>query len=320
MLRAPLGQYNVGISKTDTEEFGDGKFRRKLSLMFFYPSDETGEECPYMDAEYQRKAGTGACDNGVKTYCYGNVKLSPREKRYPVVIYNHGLSGFQMESTVLCADIASNGYIVVGIGHPYGSGAVTYEDMSVFEPDESFTVSRNNLAPLGNLWYEDINFAVEFIERLNREDMSNGKRDAFDGGNRDDGPNRKIDFAGRLNLDDGISLLGVSFGGCCSVGAALAGAKIRCAINLDGGLFTDINCLYPDKPILVMCSPLNFKAHAKLKDLGCTDVTVNKIRKVTHWEFSDGIYLSDRGKQDRNRADTISKTRALRCLEFIQKH
>lgn len=304
MLRVPIGKYNVGISNIDTEEFGEGEYRRKLSLMFFYPSDETGVECPYMDSEFQRNADNGNYDNGVRTYCYKDVPISDRKDRYPVVVYNHGLSGFQMESTVLCADIASNGYIVISIGHPYGSGAVTYEDGSVFAPKDSFKIERNNLTPLGNLWYEDIRYAVKFIAGLNDLPMRNDNSD----------------LAKKLNLDDGINFLGVSFGGCCSIGAALSEKDIRCAINLDGGLFTDIDCVYPNKPILVMCSPLNYKAHARLKELGCTNVTVKKIRKLSHWEFSDGVYFSERGKKDRNRADMISKQRAQLCLEFLQSY
>ena len=304
MFRAPIGNYHVGISSVDTEEFGDDEFRRKLSLMFFYPSDETGEECPYMDTEYQKQAGSGCRDNGVRTFCCKDVELSKRESRYPVVVYSHGLNGFQMDSTVLCADIASGGYIVISIGHPYGSGAVTYGDGALFVPNELFRFDQNNLGFLGNLWYEDIRNAVKYVGRLNN----------------DEALSRKINFAGRLDLDEGISLLGVSFGGCCSVGAALSEKEIRCAINLDGGLFADINCVYKDKPVLVMCSPLNYKAHARLKSLGCTNVTVKKIRKLTHWEFSDGIYLSERGKKDRDRADRISTQRGMLCLEFLRKN
>ena len=301
MLREPIGKYNVGIRNIDTDEFGDNEYRRKLPLMFFYPSDETGEEYPYMDVKYQREAATNLIDNGVRTYCYKDVPISHQEDKYPVIIYNHGLNGFQMESTTLCADIASSGYIVISIGHPYGSGAVTYEDGSIFAPNESFAIERNNLVPLGNLWYEDIRYALKYIGRLNCEDISDRNNSVFE----------------RLNLGEGIDLLGVSFGGCCSVGTALMEKEIRSAINLDGGLFTDISCVYPDKPILVMCSPLNYKAHARLKEFGCTNVTIKKIRKLSHWEFSDGVYFSERGKKDRNRADIISKQRALLCLEFL---
>ena len=301
MLRAPIGKYNVGIRNIDTDEFGEGENRRKLSLMFFYPSDEAGEECPYMDAEYQMEAATKLSDNGVRTYCYKDVPISHQEDKYPVIIYNHGLKGYQMESTVLCADIASSGYIVISIGHPYGSGAVTYEDGSVLTPNDSFAIDRNNLAALGNLWYEDIRYAVNYIGGLNCEGLSG----------------RGSSPVESLNLDEGISLIGVSFGGSCSVGMTLMEKEIRCAINLDGGLFTDITCAYPNKPILVMCSPLNYKAHARLKEFGCTNVTVKKIRKLSHWEFSDGVYFSERGKKNRNRADMLSKQRALLCLEFL---
>lgn len=59
------------------------------------------------------------------------MPLSEEKEKYPVILYSHGLNGFQMESTVLCADLASKGYIVVSVGHPYGSGAVTYTDVKM---------------------------------------------------------------------------------------------------------------------------------------------------------------------------------------------
>lgn len=89
---------------------------------------------------------------------------------------------------------------MVSIGHPFGSGAVTYEDGTVLSAAAPFKTDRNTLVSLGSLWYEDIRYAVKFIDGLNRGDM----------------PKHDIDFSGRLCTDAGINLLGVSFGGCAA--------------------------------------------------------------------------------------------------------
>lgn len=151
-------------------------------MMFYYPSNCGSKMCPYKDVLFQKERLKGnMIDNGVKTYCNSDGTLSSEIDKFPVIIYSHGLTGFQMESTVLCADLASNGFIVVSIGHPFGSRAVTYTD----------------------------------------------------------------------------------------------------------------------KPILVLCSLLNHMAYFKLKKISYPQLSIKKIRKVTHWEFSDGVYLSDKGKNNR---------------------
>lgn len=88
------------------------------------------------------------------------------------------------------------------------------------------------------------------------------------------------------------------------------------AVNLDGGLFVDLNPIFKEKPILVLRSTLNYKANRKLKEVGCMNVTVEKFRKVTHWEFSDGVYLGSKGMNDRHWADRISMARTETCLDF----
>ena len=60
----------------------------------------------------------------VKTNCYKNVPIASSEDNYPVIIFNHGYSGHTMQSTILCSDLASSGYIVVSVGHPYEASGV----------------------------------------------------------------------------------------------------------------------------------------------------------------------------------------------------
>lgn len=59
MLRKPKGSYPVSIGQLDTGYLGDGAYKRKLSLMIFYPSENGNEICPYMDVEYQKNAAAG---------------------------------------------------------------------------------------------------------------------------------------------------------------------------------------------------------------------------------------------------------------------
>lgn len=295
MLREPNGEYKVGITKFDTREFGEAPNRRRVSLTVFYPSDEWIDEYPYENVLYQKTAPL-LKDNGVNTFCGKDAVFANKLNGCDAILYNHGLSGHEMESTVLCADLASNGYVVVSIGHPYGAGIVSYTDGTKFENDEPFSTMRFRLKEIEPLWYEDMLTTIDFLKNLNESDSL---------------------WRGKLKLDN-LGALGVSFGGCCSVTAALKNDEIKYAINLDGSMFVEPDYIFSNTKVMVMCSPFNIKAYRGLVN-HMDNVDVHKIKKVTHFEFSDGIYLSDKGKHNREWADRVSKERTEIILEFLSR-
>ena len=297
MLRKPAGKYNVSIRKMDTGFFG--AHTRRLSLMIYYPSSGGSTAHPYMDAEYQKQASCGqTADNGVNTFCFADGQPVACRGRFPVVIYSHGLTGYQMDSTVLCADIASNRFIVVSVGHPDGCGAITYCDGEIIcnTPERQYDERRLN--ELGQLWIEDIIHAIDCVYAI-----ADGEIESI--------------LAGRLDIKAGVHLLGISFGGCCSAAAALQDERVIDAVNLDGGIFVELNPKYPDKPLLVLRSAMNYKSSRRLIEAGCTNVTVQKFRGISHWEFSDGVYLGKKGKANRDWADRVSMARSGLCLDFF---
>ena len=140
-MRNPTGNNFVSIAKFDTDEIGDSSHKRKVTVTLYYPSKEWKKECPYKDAAFQ-KAMPNPDDNGVHSFCGLDVKLIETSEPLPVIICNHGLCGFEMESTVLCADLASNGFAVASIGHPYGSSVVTYTDGTTFIDDVDWETEK----------------------------------------------------------------------------------------------------------------------------------------------------------------------------------
>lgn len=64
----------------------------------------------------------------LKTHSYRDIPLSAECESYPVIFFNHGYSSQMSQNTVLCSDLASSGYIVVSIGHPYEASILKYPD------------------------------------------------------------------------------------------------------------------------------------------------------------------------------------------------
>ena len=297
MLRKPLGDLPVSIRKYDTPMVGMTS-QNKATLSIYYPSENWETECPYKDPAWQKAASAQSpLDNGVHTFCGdGTAPISDAKEKYPVILFSHGLCGYEMENTVLCADLASFGNVVVSVGHPKGSKIVTYTDGSIFEDPEPFKSIRHKLDTVEPLWYENFLAAIGMLEEMNRTDPFWKER---------------LDFSS-------LGIVGDSFGGCCGIAAALKDGKLHYAVNLDGGLFVPMTYTFPEKPILVLCSSINFLSHRSLTRNGCTHVEVKKYRKIVHYEFSDGVYLGPKGKENRTWADQTSRERTERILGFIK--
>lgn len=335
MLRQPVGEYIPGIWMTDTDYIGSGEYRRRLPITVFYPADEIGEEIPYISSGYIRQKKEGKLVEDVRTYCYQNVPLSKKKERYPVIVYSHGLDGYRMDSTVLCADLASVGYIIVSVGHPYGAGIVQYTDGTYMEgwrerfgdyPKysilenlrlfwgicpirslkkrmkswENYTkknvVIREHLLPL---WEEDLIAGMDYVEQMERGEM-------------------KSQFQGHMDLSGGIALIGMSLGGNTAIDVSFRDNRVAKAINLDGSLFSSQKEVKNTPDILVYCQKINIFAHLRLRAMKYHKLKVCAISGVQHWQFADGVYLSDRGKQHPEWADRVSKEKFRSCLEFLQ--
>ena len=198
---------------------------------------------------------------------------------------------------MLCADLASFGYVVVSVGHPRGGKIVTYTDGQVFEEPDPVSKMKHQLDKLEPLWYEDFMETGAYLKDMNRNDPI---------------------WKDRLDHTR-VGIVGNSFGGCCGIAAALKNEEVRYVVNLDGGLFVPMTYSNTNTPILILCCSWNILAYAGLSRHGCTNVEVKKYRKMVHYEFSDGVYLGPKGMDNRSWADEVSRERTERVLEFIRK-
>lgn len=337
LLREPVGEFSVGVKQIDTKMIGKGLEARRLPVTVFYPSDEKGESMPYLSGDYIRKLRNSqeAADD-VVTYCYQNVPLSSNQERYPVIVYSHGLDGYRMDNTVLCADLASQGYIIFSVGHPYGARIVRYTDNTYFDNWEEQIGSNKSctffdgakmvfgslpILPLCKrnkawesycrkyasvqqkllpLWIEDLIAGMDFVEAI-----QNGEITTM--------------FEHRLDYMNGFSIIGMSLGGNASVNTGLKDKRVSKVINLDGGLFAKLEVNENKPSILVYCDKANTFSHFSLRAMRYPKLTIEPIVGVSHWQFSDGVYLSDKGKQDRNWAMKVSTEKTNACLSFLHK-
>lgn len=234
----PSGDYAIGtesfIIEDDTREelYSDeiGDFRR-IKIQIWYPADSTEgyELAPWLEDGVEIARGLSR-DMGfpffvldhtadIMSNSYINAPLNDDLNRYPVVIISHGWRGFRNIHTDFAEELASNGYIVVGIDHTYGSVATVFDDDIVnlaedaLPPRETTDDFLDYANQLVNTYAGDVTTTINYLETLNDVELSSK-------------------FNGRLDLSN-IGLLGHSTGGGGDVAVALNDDRIDALIGLD---------------------------------------------------------------------------------------
>lgn len=167
----------------------------------------------------------------VLTHAYADAPIAPGSPSYPVVLFAPGFGNNVLLYTALLEDLASHGYIVVGINPTHFTGFAVLSDGRVPE-DRSSPPSDN---PIGHLIQAhgvilgDAVFALKQLELLNA-----------DAG----GP-----FRDRLDLEH-VGSIGHSIGGSVAVHLASEDRRVVAAVNVDGTIAP--GGTYPAKPLLIL--------------------------------------------------------------------
>jgi predicted dienelactone hydrolase len=149
----------------------------------------------------------------VRTHSIDGAEVSPQERSYPVVLMQAG-------SDTLAEDLASHGYIVVGLDAPYRSGIVVFPDGRVIEaaPQNKLADDGPAQLQLANSLVEagsaDMGFALDQLEQLNTSDPS-GK------------------FLGRLDMKR-LGVFGWSIGGATALKFCHDDSRCKAGIDVDG--------------------------------------------------------------------------------------
>ncbi|MEK4370689.1 alpha/beta hydrolase family protein [Paenibacillus sp. FSL R5-0473] len=254
----PAGPYGIGTVSYDwtdnsreellTSSVGD---QRELMVQIWYPTnpDAEGATAPYVNKP--EIYGTAFNEvlklpkllfsslSQVKTHAIQEAQLSDAEAKYPVVLFSHGLHGYENQNTFQVEQLVSQGYIVVGINHTYSSLVSVFPDGRVaqFESEgkEGFEqLQFSYMDKLNETWVQDAQFVLDEVEKLGTGDPS-GR------------------FTGRMDLDN-IGMFGHSFGGATTVQMLMNDPRVKAGMNMDGVLFGEkrIPAEGVGKPFLMM--------------------------------------------------------------------
>jgi predicted dienelactone hydrolase len=240
-LPIPPGAYEIGsvsfhwIDMTRNEFYSSNpNDNRELMVQIWYPAKPTAASkiIPLMDnfdvalpalAKFlQIPAFILDHLRLTTTHTYGNAPIQDDRSPYPVVIYSHGGQSYRTASFSQMEALASSGYIVISIDHPYAAAFTVFPDGRVISSDLSLLppVGRNEPgdASKREQWQAPIvadqRFVIDRLELLNA-----GKLDAR--------------FAGKLDLER-IGLTGVSLGGGAATWTCHLDSRLLAGLAQDG--------------------------------------------------------------------------------------
>jgi len=158
-LPEPTGNYDVGtvsfsLMDDNRDEFhtDDPNDKRELFVEVWYPGELLEPVTPkslwseLYSGQRDVVSFTLSYLKGVKTHSYPDIPPAIDEGQFPLLLFNHGLQMFTSQSTLLMEHLASNGYIVVSIAHPYESLRVNLAQGGTVRPEFITSLEKFNKA------------------------------------------------------------------------------------------------------------------------------------------------------------------------------
>lgn len=122
-LPQPMGPYGVGTKNIEFKDPTRTQLRsnetRRWMGTVYYPTAKSDHTSPYMP-------GTVLGGN-VLGYAIPNAQVIQNQK-FPVVLFFPGRGGERQGYSILCEALASHGYMVMAMDHPYGANFVKFPD------------------------------------------------------------------------------------------------------------------------------------------------------------------------------------------------
>ncbi|EME26665.1 Platelet-activating factor acetylhydrolase [Galdieria sulphuraria] len=164
----------------------------------------------------------------MKSPMLSDVPLAHSTEPWPVVLFSHGLFANRLSYSVLCAEMASHGYIVVSVDHTDGSVPLVYfKDGDVLfyrkltqEERETPAVSQTIRILQAHRRVVDLQVALASLKVLNEESKNLVNLPTH------------LDFRGKINLKE-VTVMGHSFGGATSLIACYLEKRFSKCLALD---------------------------------------------------------------------------------------
>ncbi|AXA91297.1 hypothetical protein [Massilia sp. YMA4] len=291
-LPAPRGPYAVGTQvfrwvdptrpEPATDAAGD---RRNLVVQAWYPAAHgaVGARAAYIDGLGHLPDFVAAVPrlflahyDRIDTHAIVRAPVPGGRHKWPVVLFSPGYGASRAFYTTLVADLASHGFVVLAVDHPYEAALTQLADGRLATPVERFVANDpERLAYMGEHLRTRSADLRAVLDRLDR-------------------PDGLGNLSGRLDLAR-IAAVGHSFGGAASVAVMATDARVAAAANIDGTLYGGLAERRLDRPFLLIESDHGETGHSARYLQGNRRLLANlraagfryQIGHANHYSFTD---------------------------------
>src|SRR5918911_3079620 len=227
-LPRPSGPHLVGsvvfrwtdAQRQETFATGAGE-RRQVVAQAWYPAETPGPPVRYFEAQGRLPAWVdpypgwfyGDFDQ-VDTHATASPPVSAERPTWPVLVFLPGWGSPREEYSGLCADLASRGYVVVALSHPYESTVSVLADGRVVGTAVGASVLGANMADMTPIRAADSRFVLDQLGRLAEVEPGSS-------------------LVGHLDVRH-TGIVGHSMGGAAAAQAVAEDARFLVGVNLDG--------------------------------------------------------------------------------------
>jgi dienelactone hydrolase len=254
-LPAPQGPYQVGSEVfrwTDAQRpeilTAEPDDRRQVVAQAWYPANAApgrtaapwpapGAPVPYFEAQGQLPAYLDPYPSfvfrsfsRVDTHARASTPASTARAEWPVLLFLPGWGSPREHYTALCADLASRGYAVVALSHPYESAISLLADGRAVGPVTSATMFGGSMEDMVAIRAADSSFVLDQLSRLDQ--VAPGSP-----------------LVGHLDLQH-VGVVGHSLGGATAVQVVANDARVLAGVNIDGVITDRLAGLELTRPFL----------------------------------------------------------------------
>ncbi|HEY7544867.1 MAG TPA: hypothetical protein VID27_08295 [Blastocatellia bacterium] len=154
--------------------------------------------------------------------------------RLPLLLFSPGLAASRCQYTTLAEELASHGFIVAVIDHPY-NGAMALPDGRILsalsDPEGGETEESSKIRAV--MWAADASFVVDRLTDPRSKETAR--------------------FTSHIDINR-IGMLGHSLGGAAALEVCLTDKRFKAAIDMDGGFFSNVTEKGFARPTMILRS------------------------------------------------------------------
>ncbi len=216
----------------------------------------------------------------IDTHAIAGAPLAVERPRWPVVLFSPGYGAARAFYTGLIADLASRGFVVLAVDHPYEVAVTQLANGRIATAIERFAGQpRDGFARMAQqqlVRAADLRFVLDRLAA----------------------PGALGALSGHLEVER-VAAIGHSFGGAAALLAMSEDPRIAAAANLDGTLYGALPEQHLSRPVLLLESDRRETGHSPIYLAGNQRLLANlsavgyrfEIHSTNHYSFTDAAWL-----------------------------